>query len=870
LTNHGTISIHPANATTKKGIRYLVLLTFFLLIHFSALAQLKPKWVDDLRGPAGGAVTTYIAVDKQNNIYVTGYFMGTVDFDPSPGVKNLTAVGGADVFIGKYTQSGTLIWAESVGGTNYDLSTGLAVDKDGNVSISGYFYSKVLDADPGPGVYDLNGSSTGASTGFIIHLNTSGGFLWANSVEGGGLDITWQVTTDSEDNVITTSQFDDYLTIGDSTFEASGNPTALITKYGPAGNVLWFLNFNQSGTFSSVYGIAVDSQDNIVVSGLFTGKTNFNYLGGAPPYYIRDTSTNVNYAPPWAFIAKYKPSGALLWVNAASSPFLTDGGFSTVAVDKQNNVYFSDLFGVSISFGAISFNFSGEAQQACLAKYSSAGVLQFAEPIGAQQGAGYYGGISDVNYMTFDSNDNLYLSGYFRNTVNFNANTAPVNLTSHGYYPSFYIAKYDTLGKCTYAAGAGGNCDSTSGVNVAIDGNNNIDIAGGFCSTVNFDLSGCSPLSLTADGSTDPFFAQYQYTPLVNNIITPPAINSFCTTGTPAAITGNLPAGGNGTYTYQWLISADSVTFTDIGTAKGQNYTPPTITATTYYERMVSSDTCTTPSVSNVVKITISGFPAAPAAASDTTCNGSTATLSVRSPQTGFTYNWYSTATGDTSIFTGISFTTPLLTAATTYYVEAVNSTGCSSATRTAATVTLLQPLVAPVVTPGSATASAIIFTWAAVPGATGYRVSTDGGSIYTAVNGLTDTISNLQGGQSVSIMVEAIGSIACQLSVASAAVTGPAISPTDDIIYVANAFTPNGDGRDDVLHVRSENIKTLKFSIYDQWGELLFTSTNQQNGWDGTYKGSREPTGVYVYAVEAVMNDGTSVDKKGTVTLLK
>ena len=88
--------------------------------------------------------------------------------------------------------------------------------------------------------------------------------------------------------------------------------------------------------------------------------------------------------------------------------------------------------------------------------------------------------------------------------------------------------------------------------------------------------------------------------------------------------------------------------------------------------------------------------------------------------------------------------------------------------------------------------------------------------------------------------------------------------------IYVPNAFTPNGDGKNDQVHVHSESIQSMAFYIYDQWGELLFTSTNIQNGWDGTYKGAKEPVGVYVYSVQATMIDGRKVTKKGTITLLR
>jgi gliding motility-associated-like protein len=180
----------------------------------------------------------------------------------------------------------------------------------------------------------------------------------------------------------------------------------------------------------------------------------------------------------------------------------------------------------------------------------------------------------------------------------------------------------------------------------------------------------------------------------------------------------------------------------------------------------------------------------------------------------------------------------------------------------------ILPALAAPVVTVATTSSSSVIFTWTAIPGATGYQVSIDGGQTYSPVIGLADTVSNLKPGQSVTLIVQATGSISCQTSTASAAVTGKV--PAGDIIYCPNAFTPNGDGRNDVWNVEGENIASLKFSIYDQWGELLFTSTSLQNGWDGTYKGTKEPLGVYVYYLEAVMNDGQNVKKKGTINLLK
>lgn len=66
-----------------------------------------------------------------NNIYVTGYFVGTADFDPGAGIANLNSAGSYDIFVAKYDSSGKYIYAKSVGGSNNDFGYGIAVDSSG-------------------------------------------------------------------------------------------------------------------------------------------------------------------------------------------------------------------------------------------------------------------------------------------------------------------------------------------------------------------------------------------------------------------------------------------------------------------------------------------------------------------------------------------------------------------------------------------------------------------------------------------------------------------------------------------------------------------------------------------------------------------
>ncbi len=88
---------------------------------------------------------------------------------------------------------------------------------------------------------------------------------------------------------------------------------------------------------------------------------------------------------------------------------------------------------------------------------------------------------------------------------------------------------------------------------------------------------------------------------------------------------------------------------------------------------------------------------------------------------------------------------------------------------------------------------------------------------------------------------------------------------------FLPNAFSPNGDGKNDFFRPRSNCIKTLDFKIYNRWGNMVYTSTSPADkGWDGTTPQGKCDDGVYAYQLNATFLDNTSIEKKGTVTLLK
>lgn len=88
--------------------------------------------------------------------------------------------------------------------------------------------------------------------------------------------------------------------------------------------------------------------------------------------------------------------------------------------------------------------------------------------------------------------------------------------------------------------------------------------------------------------------------------------------------------------------------------------------------------------------------------------------------------------------------------------------------------------------------------------------------------------------------------------------------------VYLPNAFTPNGDGNNDVLYLRGENITSMHLAIYNRWGELVFETRDQAVGWDGTYRDKDVDPAVFVYHLEVDCGDGQQYIDKGNVTVIR
>ena len=86
----------------------------------------------------------------------------------------------------------------------------------------------------------------------------------------------------------------------------------------------------------------------------------------------------------------------------------------------------------------------------------------------------------------------------------------------------------------------------------------------------------------------------------------------------------------------------------------------------------------------------------------------------------------------------------------------------------------------------------------------------------------------------------------------------------------VPSGFSPNNDGKNDTLYVRGGPFKTLEFKIYNKWGQLIFSTDDPTQGWNGTWKGVMQPIGIYTFTLNAVTTDGGEYHKTGDVTIIR
>lgn len=189
---------------------------YFVVKHASGGDYL---WSKIISGPSI-ELEAYICADSSNNIYITGYLKGSIDFGSG---STVTGSGSSDIFIAKYSPDGEYRWANRLGGTTFDGAVAICTDSLANVYVTGHFAGTV---DFGDG----NVTSNGSNDFVIAKFSTDGVYRWARTLGTAGSDVGRSVCADTSGNIYVLGDFNGTLNFGDGDVEGNGAQDFFLIK----------------------------------------------------------------------------------------------------------------------------------------------------------------------------------------------------------------------------------------------------------------------------------------------------------------------------------------------------------------------------------------------------------------------------------------------------------------------------------------------------------------------------------------------------------------------------------------------------------------------------------------------------------------
>lgn len=447
-------------------------------------------WAKAMGGPNFDSANGMV-LDNSGNIYATGHFRSTSDFDPGPGVFELDAGDGNDVFVAKLDNAGNLVWAVAMGGSDNDAGFGIALDTAGNLYTTGSFRG-TADFDPGPGVFEL--SSPMSSGTFISKLDNSGAFLWAGAFTGPSGNHGRGIAVDDEGSVYTTGDFYVYVDFdpGPETFMlnadgSSGDP--YVSKLDTDGNFVWAKALNGTHYADRARGITLDDAGNVYTTGVFGETMDFD-----PGPEVFPLS-----APIWenTYVSKLDNDGTFIWATEFGQ-----GYGRSVAVDGAGNLYTMGRFSGTADFdpgpGVFELTATDPSDDLFISKLDPEGNFVRAVQMGGN-------GDVEPEGLAVDDAGSVYVTGSFYGTADFDPGPETAALTPVGWARDTFIVKLDPLGNLAWLKHIGGIHESY-GSCIVVDPLGNT-YTGGVFMSVDFD-PGPGVFELPSAGEGDIFIAR--------------------------------------------------------------------------------------------------------------------------------------------------------------------------------------------------------------------------------------------------------------------------------------------------------------------------------------------------------------------------
>lgn len=499
----------------KKKFPIIVLFTSLLLLLFvqTGNAQTPAKlYANVLRSTHDqGVWARAITHDASGNVYLTGLFHGTCDFDPSEsGVSTLVYQGGtlndvdgeSDVYIAKYDANGALVWAKSLieptfGGMNEERPTAITLDANNHLYLCGFTNTRGF---------------------FISKWDTEGNEIWSryfDDVEANNV-LTFGIKTIAS-GIVVSGLFRETVDFDPSPTTSSPltaiNSDGFLLSLDNDGMFQWVKQLQTNGAII-LSGIETTTANEILVTGEFLGTVDFN-----PDPNVQNLLTSASVSTgsiSSSFVAKYNLDGSFVWVKHFRGNSTTDFFPTLIQQDAHGDFVISGSYKGVVTFATGIQVSSVENYNSFIAKMSTNGNLIWAKKIVSTDG--FLEQALCAN-MALDPCGNIYVSGEYHGTCDFDPSPGIKALTSLTNTTAVYMAMYTPEGNYSWAGDIKGlgNPDFVEFngyLPITIDSNQNVVIAGSFRGTLDFDLSPTETYNLSSNEELSTiagiFLAKYQ------------------------------------------------------------------------------------------------------------------------------------------------------------------------------------------------------------------------------------------------------------------------------------------------------------------------------------------------------------------------
>ncbi len=387
-----------------------------------------------------------LAIDSDGNTIVAGHFAGTVDLDPGPGVRNVSAPLLSEVFLAKYSPDGQLLWGKSFGTTNINGIGDVAVDAAGNIAIVGGA-SGTVDFGGGP----RSGGRFGGSA-FVASFTPDGAHRWSFELGDAGPTTGLSAAFDGAGNLVAGGFFTGLVDFdpGAGSTVLGGGLNGYVAKYASDGALVWVVQNVGNGPSA----MEVGPSGEILATGQFRGTMDFDTGPGVTQF------TSASFLND-AFMVKLDAAGVLTWARQLGA--FPHESADDVAVDANGDALITGFFSGTVDLdpgpGTVQRTSPGVSSRYLL-KLTASGDFVWVDV--------FDGG---PQLLDLDASGNVVATGTFGGAVDFDPGAGVTSLTARGAFDVPVASYSGVTGDLLWARAIGGpGADGAAGVVVMPDG----------------------------------------------------------------------------------------------------------------------------------------------------------------------------------------------------------------------------------------------------------------------------------------------------------------------------------------------------------------------------------------------------------------